>query len=152
MKVEKQMYKSLLVAVDGSKQSEKALILACHLARQDHAQLHIVHAPEMLQLPAVMTWGIGAVSLGSSSEELEVTGNKIVERAIAHAHELGIIHVHVHVVRGEPAHAIIREAEKLGAEVIVLGCRGLGNLEGMAMGSVSHKVSHSAKCGVITVR
>ena len=119
------MYKSLLVALDGSKQSEKALILACHLARDDNAELHIVHAPEILQHPAVMTWGLGSVTL-ADHDELHVTG--------------------------EPAHAIIHQAEKLGVEVIVMGCRGLGNLEGMAMGSVSHKVSHSAKCGVITVR
>ena len=145
------MYKSLLVALDGSKQSEKALILACHLARDDNAELHIVHAPEILQHPAVMTWGLGSVTLGDH-DELHVTGNKIVERAIVEARELGVTQVHAHVVRGEPARAIIQEANKLGVEVIVMGCRGLGNLEGMAMGSVSHKVSHSAKCGVITVR
>ncbi|ART81847.1 universal stress protein [Oceanisphaera profunda] len=146
------MYKSLLVAIDGSKQSEKALTLACHLARQDDAQVHIVHAPQALQHPAMMTWGIGSVSLDDSREELEVTGNKIVERAIQEASALGVAHVQGHVVRGEPAHAIIQEAQKLGVDVIVLGCRGLGNLEGMALGSISHKVNHSAKCGVITVR
>ena len=145
------MYKSLLVALDGSKQSKKALILACHLARDDNAELHIVHAPEILQHPAVMTWGLGSVTL-ADHDELHVTGNKIVERAILEARELGVVYVHGHVVSGEPAHAIIHQAEKLGVEVIVMGCRGLGNLEGMAMGSVSHKVSHSAKCGVITVR
>ncbi|WP_319782160.1 universal stress protein [Oceanisphaera sp. IT1-181] len=146
------MYKSLLVAIDGSKQSEKALTLACHLARQDDAQMHIVHAPEVLQHPAMMTWGIGAVALGDSPEDLEVTGNKVVERAVQEANALGVTQVQAHVVRGEPARAIIQEAEDLGVDVIVMGCRGLGNLEGMAMGSVSHKVSHSAKCGVITVR
>ncbi|MGO4999019.1 universal stress protein [Oceanisphaera sp. W20_SRM_FM3] len=146
------MYKSLLVAIDGSKQSEKALTLACHLARQDNAELHIVHAPEVLQHPAVMIWGIGAVSLGDSPEDLEATGNKIVTRAVQEANAFGVTKVQAHVVRGEPARAIIREAEVLGVDVIVLGCRGLGNLEGMAMGSISHKVSHSAKCGVITVR
>lgn len=145
------MYKSLLVAIDGSKQSEKALTLACHLARQDDAQVHIVHAPQVLQHPAIMTWGLGSVTLGDN-DELEVTGNKIVERAIQEANALGVTNVQGHVVRGEPAQAIIQEAQKLGVDVIVLGCRGLGNLEGMALGSISHKVNHSAKCGVITVR
>lgn len=98
---EEYMYKSLLVALDGSKQSEKALILACHLARDDNAELHIVHAPEVLQHPAVMTWGLGSVILGDN-DELQVTGNQIVERAVLEARELGVTHVHAHVVRGDP--------------------------------------------------
>ncbi|WP_417617443.1 universal stress protein [Oceanisphaera sp.] len=146
------MYKSLLVAVDGSEQAEKALMLACRLARADEAQLHIVHAPEVLSHPAILIWGMGAIAMKDSPEELEKTGNKIVKRAALEAGELGVTRVQTHVVRGEPARAIIHEAEKLGADVIVMGCRGLGNLSGLMMGSVSHKVSHSAKCGVITVR
>ena len=146
------MYNSLLVAVDGSKQSEKALILACHLALHDDAEVHIVHAPEVLQHPAMMTWGIGAVSMEDSREELDATGSQVVEHAVSAARDLGVTKVHGHVVRGEPTRAIIRQSEALGVDVIVIGCRGLGNLSGLVMGSVSHKITHSAKCGVITVR
>ena len=146
------MYTSLLVAVDGSEQAEKALMLACRLALADDALLHIVHAPEVLSHPATLIWGIGSIAIEDSHEELESTGNKIVERAALEARELGVTRVQTHVVRGEPARAILHQSETLGVDVIVMGCRGLGNLSGLMMGSVSHKVSHSARCGVITVR
>lgn len=146
------MYQSLLVAIDGSQQSEKALMLACQLAKNDNALLHIMHAPERLQHPAMMTWGLGSVPLQNDNGQLDTTGNQILQRALLEVRELGVTQVQSHLVRGEPAHAIIQQAELLGVDVIVLGCRGLGNLEGMAMGSISHKVNHSAKCGVITIR
>lgn len=146
------MYKSLLVAVDGSKQSAQALKLACYLAKQDTGEVHIVHAPQLLQHPAVMVWGLGAVALNEDVHESEVIGDKVLEQAVKAAHEHGATHVHAHLAGGEPALAITDQAEKLGVEVIVMGSRGLGNWSGMALGSVSHKVSHSAKCGVITIR
>ena len=146
------MYQSLLVAIDGSKQGKKALVLACHLARQDDAELHLVHVPESLPHEATLIWGIGAIAIEDSRKELEITGNKILARAELEARELGVNRVYAHIARGEPARAILHQSETLGVDVIVMGSRGLGNLSGLMMGSVSHKVSHSASCGVITVR
>ncbi|GHA23266.1 universal stress protein [Oceanisphaera arctica] len=146
------MYKSLLVAVDGSEHSKKALTLACHLARQDDAVIHILHVPEVLPHEATLIWGIGAVAIGDELKEMSAAGKKVIAGAEAEARKLGATNVQTHVARGEPARAIIQESKSLGVDVIVMGCRGLGDLAGLMMGSVSHKVSHSAKCGVITVR
>ncbi|WP_375055509.1 universal stress protein [Zobellella sp. DQSA1] len=146
------MYQSLLVAVDGSEHGKKALELASYLAGQDDASLHILHVPEMLSHDATLVWGIGAVSIEAGRKELEEAGRKVIERAAEQARVLGVKRVQTHVAQGEPARTIIRMAEALGVEVIVLGSRGLGNLAGLVMGSISHKVTHSAKCGVITVR
>jgi nucleotide-binding universal stress UspA family protein len=146
------MYKSLLVAVDGSEHSRKALTLACHLARQDDAAVHILHVPEVLPHEATLIWGIGAVAIGDELKEMDAAGKKVIAGAEAEARKLGVTHVQTHTARGEPARAIIQQAKTLGVDVIVMGCRGLGDLAGLMMGSVSHKVSHGAKCGVITVR
>ncbi|ATG74670.1 universal stress protein [Zobellella denitrificans] len=146
------MYKSLLVAVDGSKYGKKALELAAYLACQDDASLHIVHVPEVLSHDATLVWGIGAVSIEAGRQELEEAGRKVMARAEEQARALGVKHLQTHLVQGEPARAIIRTAEELGVDVIVIGSRGLGDLAGLVMGSISHKVTHSAKCGVITVR
>lgn len=146
------MYKSLLVAVDGSEHGKKALTLACHLARQDHAKLHILHVPEVLAQESTLIWGIGAVAIEDSRSKLEAIGKKVIEQAEAEARAQGATQIETHLAQGEPARAIIHQAETLGVEVIVLGCRGLGDLAGLVMGSVSHKVTHGAKCGVITVR
>lgn len=146
------MYQSLLVAVDGSEHGKKALELACYLAAQDDASLHILHVPEVLSHDATLVWGIGAVSIEAGRQELEEAGRKVIARAAEQAKALGVKRLQTHLAQGEPARTIIRMAEALGVEVIVLGSRGLGNLAGLVMGSISHKVIHSAKCGVITVR
>ncbi|MFP2768392.1 universal stress protein [Oceanisphaera sp. KMM 10153] len=146
------MYSSLLVAVDGSEHGRKALTLACHLARLDDATLHILHVPEVLPHEATLIWGIGAVAIGDELKEMDAAGKKVIAGAEAEARKLGAIHVQTHIAGGEPARAIMQRAKILGVDVIVMGCRGLGDLAGLMMGSVSHKVSHGAKCGVITVR
>ncbi|MCC4265318.1 universal stress protein [Oceanimonas baumannii] len=146
------MYKSMLVAVDGSASGRKALELACHLAKVDNAELHILHVPEVLPHEATLIWGIGAVAIGDELKEMEVLANRIMTSAESEAKKLGVNNIHTHVEKGEPARTILKQAEVLSVEVIVLGTRGLGDLAGLVMGSVSHKVASSAKCGVITIR
>jgi len=53
---------------------------------------------------------------------------------------------------GDPAKRIIECAEKENADTIVMGARGLSDIEGLLLGSVSHKIAHLASCTVITVR
>ena len=53
---------------------------------------------------------------------------------------------------GDPASTILRLAKGLRADMIFLGSRGLGNLEGLLMGSVSHKVTHLAECTCVAVK
>ena len=53
---------------------------------------------------------------------------------------------------GDPAATILSVANGQNADAIVMGSRGLGDLSGMLMGSVSHKVAHLCKCTCITVK
>jgi len=55
------------------------------------------------------------------------------------------------ILEGDPAEAIILAAEDEKCELIVMGTRGLTDLKGMALGSVSHKVLHGADCMVLLV-
>ena len=52
---------------------------------------------------------------------------------------------------GDPAPAILDHAREVGADMIVLGSRGLGDLKGLVMGSVSHKVACLAPCTCVAV-
>lgn len=146
------MFKSLLVAVDGSEHAKKALRVACELVKNGDAKLHILHIPERLAHETTLVWGIGAVPLEASPEDIEKAGKQVIEKAKANAQELGATQIETHLGQGEPARTILSEAEKLGVDAIVLGSRGLGDLAGLIMGSTSHKVTHGAKCTVITVR
>jgi len=130
------MYDSLLVAVDGSDESKKALELACILANKDDVELHILHVPEPLYYPATLAWGIGVVPMYEDPGELEAAAKLILERAETHARELGVTQVQVDIVKGDPARTIISQAESLNVDAIVIGSRGLGNLTRVIMGGV----------------
>ena len=54
--------------------------------------------------------------------------------------------------RGDPTKRILEEANRCAVDVIVMGTRGLSDLQGLVMGSVAHKVTHAAGCTVVTVR
>jgi nucleotide-binding universal stress UspA family protein len=53
---------------------------------------------------------------------------------------------------GHPAREIVEFAEKTGVDLIVMGTRGRGEIQGMILGSVSHRVSTCAKCSCLLVR
>ena len=53
---------------------------------------------------------------------------------------------------GDPAERILDCAKREHVDMIVMGTRGLSDLKGLLMGSVSHKVSHLADCACVTVK
>nr|WP_298249700.1 universal stress protein [uncultured Halomonas sp.] len=146
------MYTSILVPVDGSEHAQKALAVACQLARQDGSTLHLVHIPEELSHETTLVWGIGAIAIEASREEREEAGKQVASRAAEAAREQGATRVETVIAQGDPARAILSESRKRGVDAIVMGSRGLSDLKGFVVGSVSHKVAHTAECTVITVR
>lgn len=146
------MFHSILVPIDGSENAKKALAVACQLARQEQAKLILLHIPEKLAHETLMVWGIGAVDLKASEAELEAAGRQVMGRAEQAARDAGIDHVETLITQGMPAHIILSEAHRRGVDAIVMGSRGLSDLKGLVVGSVSHKVAHAAECSVITVR
>ncbi|MGQ4877597.1 universal stress protein [Billgrantia sp. LNSP4103-1] len=146
------MYKSILIPVDGSEGAKKALEVACELANQADATLHILHIPEELSHETTLVWGIGAIAIEASRQEREDLGRQVVDKAAEAARAKGITQIETAVGQGDPARTIVSEARRRGVEAIVLGSRGLSDLRGLVVGSVSHKVSHIAECTVITVR
>lgn len=152
------MYKSILVPVDGSEGAKKALEVACQLASQADATLHILHIPEELTHETTLVWGIGAIAIEASRQERQEPrarqdiSKQIVDKAAKAARAKGVTQIETIIGQGDPARTIVSEAKRRGVEAIVMGSRGLSDLRGLVVGSVSHKVSHVAECTVITVR
>ncbi|MCC5884307.1 MAG: universal stress protein [Halomonas sp.] len=146
------MFKSILVPVDGSEGAKKALDVACQLATQADATLHVLHIPEELSHETTLVWGIGAIAIEASRQEREDIGKQVVDKAAEAARAKGVTQVETVIGQGDPARTIVSEARRRGVEAIVMGSRGLSDLRGLVVGSVSHKVSHVAECTVITVR
>ena len=146
------MFNTILVPVDGSEGAKKALSVACLLANQADATIHILHIPEELSHETTLVWGIGAIAIEASRQERDDIGQQVVDKAAQEARDKGVNKVETAIGRGDPARTIISEAKKRGIDAIVMGSRGLSDLRGLVVGSVSHKVSHAAECSVITVR
>jgi nucleotide-binding universal stress UspA family protein len=146
------MIKKILVPVDGSESSKKALELACELGENQGSALHVLHIAQPPAGKRVLVLGAAAVTVEANPEELKETGNQVVSSAEEIARNHGIDKVSVSVVGGDPAARIIDYAKSKKIDMIVMGTRGLSDLSGLLMGSVSHKVSHLAPCTCVTVR
>jgi nucleotide-binding universal stress UspA family protein len=77
---------------------------------------------------------------------------RLLDDAAARARQSGVKGVRTLSSEGDPAKAILAAAQEEKADIIVLGRRGLGDLAGLLLGSVSHKVAHLAECACLTVR
>jgi nucleotide-binding universal stress UspA family protein len=79
-------------------------------------------------------------------------GERLIEAAARRARENSVAGVRTLLKDGDPATAILRAADDEAADIIVLGRRGLGDLAGLLLGSVSHKVMNLASCACLTVK
>lgn len=148
------MYKTLLVPVDGSVHAEKALAVAAELARNG-GTLHLLNVAESIPdnlgiLVGGSTEPVSEAERKKLAEGVRKAGEQVIDKAKA-AIDLAGIEVKALVRQGRPGERIIEAAEELRADAIVMGSRGMSDLKGMVVGSVSHRVSHTAGCSVITV-
>jgi nucleotide-binding universal stress UspA family protein len=154
--MERVMIKRILVAVDGSEHALNAAAVAADLAMRFGADLTVLHV-----MPHS---GTSIVPSGLEEYErienifisekgvFEAAAKSIVERAARRALEEGHIKVDEMIEVGPPAETIAEVANRLEADMVVLGSRGLSDLQGLLLGSVSHKVGYLAHCTVLTVK
>ena len=146
------MSKTILVPVDGSRHSKKALEFACEYASKFDASIHLVHVAQPLHNDKTLVLGAAAVTVHASREELESAGKQVIDAAVEVASEHGCEGVTSEIDGGDPAQVIVRTAKSKNADMIVMGTRGLSNLSELLVGSVSNKVTHLSPCTVVTVR
>ncbi len=144
------MFKNIVVAVDGSAQAEKAMNVACDIAKNNNSSLYLVHSPQVDT--AGIAVGSGAVEIQPSEEEIQEAGKQVMAKAVKQANQLGCATVNSLISNKEPAKMILEQAEKLHADLIVTGKRGLGRLTKMVLGSVSQEVSNNASCACLSVK
>ena len=145
------MLDKILVAVDGSEYSKKALEFAIELADKFAARLHLIHVPQGVAADRVMVLGGASMMIHANRDQIEAAGRDLIEAARELAEEQVSGRVSTELRGGDPAAEIIASAEENEADCIIIGSRGLGDFGGMMLGSVSHKVNHTAPCTCITV-
>jgi nucleotide-binding universal stress UspA family protein len=139
------MYEKILVAVDHSEVTPRVLEAARGLAALSQGEVWVIHLREREMM--------GKTGLMTSSESAEAAGADVtgtveaLTKAGIKAH--GVVR---DALYGYAAREIVSEAADLGADVIVMGSRGRGDLAGLVLGSTAHKVIHLADRQVLVVR
>lgn len=143
----------ILVAIDGSETSDRAVLFACDLAKSFDAALLILtvaQEPTLVAVPMGVMAEVEGVYM-TPRDVIESAAGEIVDRAAAQADVAGVASVERLIRFGSPARTIVDTADEEGAGVIVMGRRGLGDFGALLLGSVTHKVMHIAKLPVVTV-
>jgi nucleotide-binding universal stress UspA family protein len=144
-------YRTILVAVDGSSAATRGLREALRLAKAQGAQLCILQVVNEFDAYAVMEGaGLGADLLAT----LRDNGRRILAKAhsVAESHAVKTRSVLRQVAGGPVAEVIVREARKLGADLIVLGTHGRRGLRRLVLGSDAEQVVRIAPVPVLLVR
>ncbi len=134
----------IVVGFDGSEHSRKALARAADIA--DGATVAVVAAANVARLLRDPAGGVSPVDPAEAEART---------RALAEARDYlegrGISGVYVEG-HGNPADVIVQEAEDSGADMVIVGTRGLNAARRLVLGSVSTNVMHHAPCDVLVVR
>lgn len=141
------MFHTVLLAIDGSENSRRAAATAADLVRalggSRLAAVYVAAAPPAQSRIVRANFDVHAV-LEEDARSIAAPILDLIEKAgVPCTLEVGM---------GDPATEILATAGRLGADLIVIGSRGLGALKGVVQGSVSQKVAQAAACPVLIVK
>ena len=138
------MYSKIMVPLDGSKLSEKAIDPAFEIAQHRKAEVFLVRAFEPTILPPAAQ---GFVDQGALHEQERADIEKYLKSRIPKDRE----RCSVAVLEGPAAAAVLKFAESREIELIVLTTRGSTGLERWLLGSVAERISRHAPCPVLSI-
>lgn len=141
------MFGKILVAIDGSKTSEKALNNAIEMAHLWNADVHVVYVIEIglfSSIPVDNTWEVIHRMLKGEGENAVLAAKKAGE-----AHGVKVI---AHIREGHAGNEILRVAEKEGADLIIVGSHGKTQIDRLLLGSVSSYVVRYSSITTMVVR
>ena len=172
------MLKKILVPVDGSDHSIKAVELAAELAAKFGAEITLLHVLMNGHVPAglrkaldvelspqrakpenlvvipqeIMARVEDKKTATLSADALEFIAKHVLSRVRQICKDAGVKKVTERVEEGNPARHILNIVRTSNADMIVMGSRGLSELKGLLVGSVSSKVQHLCDCTCVTVK
>jgi nucleotide-binding universal stress UspA family protein len=145
------MFRSIVVGTDGSETAGVAVREAIELAKAIGASVELVSAYEPVsnlrlreearQAPGDLQWMV------NPREDVDATLREAAEQV-----EAAGLPVRTYAREGDPADAILDVAEERGADLIVVGNKGMTGAKRFLLGSVPNKVSHHAPCSVLIIR
>ena len=139
------MFKKILLAYDGSENAKKALSVGISLSKKYEAQLSalsVVHLPD---------YGATVGEIEEAKNEGKDYYEKLLDEADKKARQEGI-ELEKKVLFGHPADTIINYAASQNIDLIIIGPRGMSNIQKFLLGSVSSKVVHYSPCKVMLIK
>ncbi len=139
------MFRMIVVALDGSEHSLKALDYACQLAEKNDSKLILLnafHSTSDLR---------GSEGFNQMVGKRKQKGEEIIKEAVRRLGQVSF-EVEENLIEGPAAEAIVSVVKARNADLVVMGTRGMGSLKGLLFGSVSTKVTHYGPCSVLVVR
>lgn len=145
------MYSKILVPVDGSERAAKAVTHTVELAQKLGAKVTLMHV--IPSLPPYVNTAVDRLGQAQQSilEELMNSGQEMLRELQSSIAGKGL-EVELFTIVGQPADEILEKARAENYDLIVVGSRGLGEIKGYLMGSVSNRVSRHASCPVLIIR
>ncbi len=142
----------VLCPIDFSDASKSALVMAIRCARKFHAALHVIH---VVHLSPAQSWG----SFGQGLAPFDVAG---YEKAVTDAAKQRLsatvealsasgVAIQSRILHGGPAREILRYAETIHADLIVVSTQGGSGWDGVVTGGVTEKIVRHARCPVLVV-
>ena len=141
-------FSKILVAVDFSETSNRALDAAVDLAKQFGARLEIVHAFTS-PVPAMYPYDVGLPDTllrdarNAAKEMLKAESEKVESAGLS---------VRTHMTETPAASSIARVAAEIEADLLVIGTRGHSGLKHILMGSVAEHAVRDSPCSVLVVK
>jgi nucleotide-binding universal stress UspA family protein len=147
------MIKKILIAVDGSNHSLKSVEFGAEVAKSLGAAVLLYHVVKPYRLPDALKKFAQAEHMATIDADLLKKGAQfLLAGALDTARRAGVKDVEIEVEEGPIARSIIARAKSLKADLIVIGSRGMGDVEGLLRGGVSQRVETMAKCPVLIVK
>ncbi len=135
---------NILVPIDGSKHSEKAILHACDMAKNYQSRLTLLYVVEKS----------APINLLDRKEYLKILkkfGNNVLIKGKKLATQQGI-DSKIIMKEGNVANEIVRMAKKEQSNLIIVGSKGLGATARFLLGSVSNKLANNSPCSILIVK
>jgi len=148
------MYKRILCGVDGSKYSEKAARHAVELAKLCQAELTFMYVVPitLLNLLAPSTSMVTPEFIPEQAEDSMKKRGEEILKEIKERHLAELSNINTALEVGHPDDALSTAAKEDGYDLLVVGSRGMSELQGLFMGSVSTHLIHSSPCPILVVK
>ncbi len=148
------MSEQILVPVDGSEHAFRALKVACALAKAENRSIRLLHVVPDKEVPAGLKRFAEVEHIQAPPEYLYETA--IAENVLNAARDQALAddvqNLECSVEHGDATKGILGVAGRESVDSIIMGTRGLSDIQSMVLGSVAHKVMHAADCRVIVVK